>query len=147
MAVGKIYKVKSATFASTAIPGCVSSSENYVASRQTTRADGAIGITKVYTEGHHLEVTITLESNEKHALFKIGDAGSLVIVAFEQEVGVGAVSAADITITYPGATSSAGKAVVTAVGHGYPLNGNPTSTVTFTVYDDAGDRTKLRSVA
>ncbi len=156
----KIFKVFGAYFTPTSgaeyqIPGVLSMQESPSAQKRTTRADGAIAVTKVYTEGHEMDVSLTMESNDssvadagRTAFPSIGVGGSLRVVCKEQATGVGHETAVH-TRTYPAASAAALSAAVVTAGPtpSFPIDGNPTSALTFSLSISDGDRTKFVSVA
>ncbi len=155
----KIFKVYSAVFTPTdgtpyTIPGVTSAQETISAQKRTTRADGAIGVNKIYMEGHECAIQLTSESNQmavaaagRTALPYAGVKGVLVLVVKEQLTGVG-LDTGTHTRTYPATNAAAESAVVLTAGPSpsMPVDGNPSSSLTFEVSESAGDISKFVSV-
>ncbi len=156
----KIFKVFSAVFTPTGgsaytIPGVTSAQETISAQKRTTRADGAIAVNKIYMEGHECSVQLTSESNEmavvaagRSALPYAGAKGVLVLVCKEQLTGVG-LDTPTHTRTYPASGAAALSAVVLTAGPSpsMPVDGNPSTSLTFEVAESAGNPAMFVSVA
>lgn len=160
MPAALIYKLAAAIFTKTGgspitLTGATQATETPNADKRTTRADGAVGITSIYMEGHSLQVQISLESNDAATLaaaladLKLGAVGVLTLLTKKQAAGVDFVASGDQLRTYPAATAAAGSRAVLVAGPtaGFPIDGNPTTSLTFEVFESDGDYTKFVSVA
>jgi hypothetical protein len=146
MTIGKTFKPYAATHGANPIKGIVSALITENADTVSQRADGATTVTRHYTEGHSLTVTIVAEVNESLAAIKIGDAAALTLSYFQQLEGANtAALAAARTIVCP-KTGDAAKAVCTGKSDSAPNRGQPTLTLTFSVAAASGLPGDLYSV-
>lgn len=133
MAAPAAYYVKTGTFKSTAFTGITSFDISEDGSPTDLATDGSATITLTYL--NNIGFTVTAETTDcsvvQGANFRVGAAGSLVLVMQKRAEGKGPVGAADKTATFA-------NAVVVSNGAGVPHEGDSTVRVTWRCADPSG---------
>jgi hypothetical protein len=133
MAAPKNFFVKTGTFKSTGVTGLTHFDINEGGSPTDVATDGSATITMTYLNNIGMTVTIDTTDASVHTSsnFRVGAAGSLVLVGQQRAEGKGPVGAADKTATFA-------NAVLVDVGIGIPHEGDSTVRLTFRCSDPAG---------
>lgn len=133
MAAPANYYVKTGTYKSTAFTGIKSFSIDEDGSPTDVATDGSATITMTFLNniGYTVSVETTDASVVQGANFRVGSAGSLVLVMQKRAEGKGPVGAADKTATFA-------NAVVVSNGQGIPHEGESTTRIVWRCSDPNG---------
>ncbi len=133
MAAPANYFLKTATYKSTAITGLTNFDISEDGSAKDVSTDGAATITMTFVDGIGMTVVIETTDASIHtsSSFRVGAAGSLVLVMQKRAEGKGPVGAADKTATFA-------NAVFVGFSAGVPHEGQSTVRATWRCADPAG---------
>lgn len=133
MAAPANYYVKTGTYKSTAFTGISSFDIQEDGSPTDVATDGSATITMTYL--NNIGYTVTIETTDcsvvQGANFRVGSAGSLVLVMQKRAEGKGPAAASDKTATFA-------NAVVVSNSQGVPHEGNSTVRISWRCSDPSG---------